>query len=184
MTLAYKASVFVRLLRLDKPAGVYLLLWPCLWSMILAYHEHNINLVSLFFYTVLFIVGAFVMRSAGCVINDLWDRDIDPKVARTKNRPLASGEISVVQAMVILALLMGIGFIILMTLNRLTILLGLGFSLLVLLYPLAKRVLPIPQLVLGLTFNAGGLMGYSALAGTLSPSTWLLYHHHIAATNK
>lgn len=123
----------------------------------------------------LFALGAVIMRGAGCIINDIWDRDIDRQVARTSARPLASGELTLTQALLFLAALLGAGLVILLQFNSLTIILGVIFLLPVALYPLAKRFMALPQLFLGLTFNAGALMGWTSITGTLAPSAWLLY---------
>ena len=170
-------------MRLDRPIGTWLLLLPALWSIMLAIGMTSQTLTQTFIQTlaqtltliVLFSLGAVVMRGAGCVINDLWDQDLDSQVERTKTRPLASGVISRKQAFVFLAMLLSIRFCILIQLPALTI--GLGFVSLgfVVLYPLMKRITWWPQAFLGLTFNFGALMGGSAVTGTLTLSSILLY---------
>lgn len=162
---------YIKLMRLHQRTGIWLLLWPCWWSITLAAG----GIIDKQGLLLLFLVGAIVMRSAGCVINDIFDRKIDAQVERTKNRPLASGMIGLKQALILLALLLATGLAILLTLNRLTILLGVGFAVMVMIYPLMKRVIKIPQIFLGLTFNAGALMGWSSVAGALPPPAWLLY---------
>lgn len=163
------------LARLDRPAGIWLLLLPALWAIALAATElHRFSFMPLRV-AMLFAAGAVIMRAAGCVINDLWDRDIDARVGRTKARPLASGALSVAQALGFLcALLLG-GFCILLLLNGATILLGLLVIPLIVIYPLMKRVTFWPQAVLGLTFNFGALMGWSAVTGQLALPALLLY---------
>ncbi|XP_065576554.1 4-hydroxybenzoate polyprenyltransferase, mitochondrial-like isoform X1 [Artemia franciscana] len=154
---------YLKLMRADKPVGTWLLFWPCGWSLALATPGSNIPDLGLLS---LFLVGAFVMRGAGCTINDIWDKDFDRKVVRTKDRPIASGEISRFHALVFLAGQLGIGLSILLQFNWNSILIGassLGF---VALYPAMKRITYWPQLVLGLTLNWGALMGWSALHGT------------------
>ncbi len=162
---------YLKLMRLHQRTGIWLLLWPCWWSIALATDTMGDMLGLL----LLFLIGAVVMRSAGCVVNDIWDRDIDPHVERTKTRPLASGVLNVKQAVILLGLLFAIGLGILLTLNQLTIALGLGFGVMVIVYPLMKRFINIPQLFLGATINAGALMGWSAATGEVAASAWLLY---------
>ncbi len=161
---------YVHLMRLDRPIGIWLLLWPCLFSLTLA--STGIPDLKLCF---LFTFGAIVMRGAGCVLNDLYDRKLDQKVERTAFRPIASGAVSVSAAIVFLVCLLSLGAIILAQFNGRTILLGLCSLPLIALYPLAKRITWWPQLVLGLTFNWGALMGWSALHGVVELPAILLY---------
>jgi len=169
---------YLQLMRADRPIGTWLLLWPCLWSIALASHvtgaEWRFFLPSPV-YLLLFSIGAFVMRGAGCVVNDLADRKYDAMVDRTRGRPLPSGRVSVVQALVFLAVLSLIGLVILLQLNRVTIFLGILSLLLVVIYPFMKRFTYWPQIVLGLTFNWGALMGWSAVTGGLALPPLLLY---------
>ena len=157
-----KVSAYLRLARVDKPVGTWLLLFPCLWSVALAASPGALPSLSLF---TLYGVGAFVMRGAGCTINDLWDRDIDKKVARTTTRPITSGEVSVKEAIGFLGaqLLTGLGTLV--CFNAQTIQLGIASLPLVIAYPLAKRFTQWPQLVLGLTFNWGALVGFTSVMG-------------------
>jgi 4-hydroxybenzoate polyprenyltransferase len=164
------AQPYARLMRLDKPVGVWLLLLPCWWSVALA--SPKIPDLWLMF---LFALGALVMRGAGCVINDIYDRKLDADVARTSTRPLASGEIKLWQAFLFLALLLLIGLGILMLFNRFTIGLGFASLLLVIIYPLMKRITWWPQLFLGFTFNWGALMGWGAVTGMIGLPTLPLY---------
>lgn len=120
-----------------------------------------------------FATGAFVMRGAGCTINDMWDRDIDGKVARTKDRPLANGDLTQTDALVFLSAQLGIGLLVLLQLNLYSIMLGAGSLALVIVYPLMKRVTYWPQLVLGMTFNWGALLGWSATQGSVDWSACL-----------
>jgi 4-hydroxybenzoate polyprenyltransferase len=163
------------LARLDRPIGIWLLLLPGWWSIMLAgggmFHT-SLKAIEIF---VLFGIGAIVMRAAGCVVNDLWDRRLDQKVERTAVRPLASGEISVAQACIFLGVLLGIGLLILLQMNRLTIALGILSLPLIILYPLMKRWTWWPQAFLGLTFNFGALMGWSAVTGAVGSPALLLY---------
>ena len=124
---------------------------------------------------ILFGIGAIVMRAAGCVINDLWDRDLDKKVERTKERPLAAGTVNAKQAMSFLAGLLTAGLLILLSMNRLTVILGIMTIPLIIAYPLMKRLTWWPQAFLGITFNFGALMGYSAISGSIGISSLLLY---------
>lgn len=151
-------SPYARLARLDRPVGTYLLMWPGLWSIALA-SSTNIPDPALL---VKFGVGSLVMRSAGCTINDILDRKFDAKVARTRTRPLASGEITLPRAMGFLGAQLSIGLGILLTLPEYAIYWGAASVVPVCLYPLAKRVFDWPQLVLGLTFNWGAILGWAA----------------------
>lgn len=167
---------YLQLMRADRPIGTWLLLWPCLWSIVLASHYRgdtdilpNIELL------ILFTVGAFVMRGAGCVINDLWDREADAKVERTKSRPLPSGRVSVTGALIFACVLFLIGLIILLQLNDFTQIVGALSLILIITYPLMKRITYWPQLMLGFTFNWGALMGWAAVNGTIELPALLLY---------
>lgn len=164
------ARPYARLMRLDRPIGTWLLLLPCWWSLALAG-----GIVPDFWYMFLFGIGSVVMRGAGCVINDIYDREFDRQVERTQTRPLASGEVKLWQALVFLALLFLIGLVILLMFNRFTVWVGVASLLLVFTYPLAKRFTWWPQLVLGLAFNWGALMGWSAVNGAIGLPSLLLY---------
>ncbi len=158
------------LARFDRPIGSWLLFLPGLWSILFAAR----TAAAAVWLTVLFGLGAVVMRGAGCVVNDLWDRKMDRQVARTKTRPLASGALRPVDALVFLAILSAIGLVILLQLNNVARLLGVASLALVALYPLAKRVTWWPQIVLGVTFGWGAPMGFAAAAGGLHwPALWL-----------
>lgn len=163
------------LARLDRPVGVWLLLLPCFWAIVLASGDVRLWGRSDLFLVALFVLGAFVMRSAGCVINDMWDRKLDRKVERTSVRPLACGSLSVMQALIFLCMLLSVGLLILLQMNMLTIILGVMSLPLIATYPLMKRFTWWPQAFLGLTFNFGALMGWSAFAGDLSFAAVLLY---------
>jgi 4-hydroxybenzoate polyprenyltransferase len=166
---------YIVLARMDRPVGVWLLLLPGLWAIALASGgAAGLGLSGLWFMA-LFFVGAVAMRSAGCVINDLWDRDLDAKVERTASRPLASGALKARQALVFLAGLLLIGLMVLLQMNSVTIILGLASLPLVVAYPFMKRVTYWPQAFLGLTFNFGALMGWAAVSGDLSVSAFCLY---------
>jgi 4-hydroxybenzoate polyprenyltransferase len=164
---------YLRLARADRPIGTWLLLWPCLWSSALAAAWVG-ELPSLYLFA-LFAVGAVAMRAAGCVINDLFDRDIDGKVARTATRPIPAGEVSVRQALVFLAALLLFGLAVLLQLSTTAILLGFASMLLVVPYPLMKRITYWPQAWLGLTFNWGALVGWAAVTDGLAWPALLMY---------
>jgi 4-hydroxybenzoate polyprenyltransferase len=164
------ARPFARLMRLDRPTGTWLLLLPCLWGVTLAGGR-----IPVFWFMILFGLGAVVMRGAGCIVNDIYDRRFDRKVERTKTRPLASGDIAPGQAIVLLAVLLLLGLGILLFFNRFTFWLGIASLPLVFTYPLAKRYIWFPQLVLGLAFNWGALMGWSAVRGSLDWPALFLY---------
>ncbi len=165
---------YIKLARLDRPIGTWLLLLPCWWGIVLS-HGGIVNMdIGGWRNMFLFALGALLMRSAGCVVNDLWDRNLDQQVERTRTRPLAAGEISVKQVLIFLAALLAPAFLILLTLPKLDIALGFAALLLVGVYPLMKRVTWWPQLFLGFTFNWGALMGWAATDGTLAaPALWL-----------
>ncbi len=156
--------------RLDRPRGTWLLLLPCWWGTALS--AGDVPRWDLF---ILFAVGALTMRGAGCVINDLWDRDIDRRVARTATRPLASGRIGVPHALGFLTLLLLIGLGVLLQLSHPAIVTGIAVTGVVVFYPLAKRVTFWPQLVLGVAFNWGALVGWAAVRGSIETPAILLY---------
>jgi len=151
------------LARFDRPIGAWLLFLPGFWSICLAAQNLSLGI----YLVALFAVGALVMRGAGCVVNDLWDRKMDAQVVRTRGRPLASGILKPIDALAFLALLCSIGLIILIQLDDPARALGVGVLVLVVLYPLAKRVTWWPQIVLGLTFGWGAPMGFAAASGRL-----------------
>ena len=170
---------YIRLARLDRPIGTWLLLFPGWWAITMAAppgHWPDWRLI------VLFGVGAVVMRGAGCTLNDIIDRDFDAQVARTRTRPIPSGAVSVWQALVFLAAQLAIGAAILLCLDRLAILLGVLVLVSIGTYPLMKRITWWPQFFLGLNFNWGALIGWAAATGTLGAPSWLLYVGGIAWT--
>ncbi|XP_068247098.1 4-hydroxybenzoate polyprenyltransferase, mitochondrial isoform X1 [Palaemon carinicauda] len=154
---------YLQLMRFDRPIGSWLLFWPCGWSIALAATPGNLPDIEMLG---LFALGAIVMRGAGCTINDMWDKDYDGKATRTAGRPLASGALSLFDALVFLATQLSIGCLILLQLNFYSILLGASSLGLIILYPLMKRVTYWPQLMLGFTFNWGALLGWSAIHGS------------------
>ena len=162
---------YLLLARLDRPIGVWLLFLPGAWGILLA----RAPWTETFRLVLLFALGSLAMRAAGCVVNDLWDRDIDRQVARTAGRPLASGALKPRQAFVFLAFLLLAGLAILLQLNARSQLLGVGSLLLVGFYPLAKRVTWWPQAVMGLTFGFGAPMGYIAAGGSFDTGFVAIY---------
>jgi len=169
-----KIKIFIELTRLNKPIGFMLLFWPCLWGLTLALNQTKE--IGLFIkYIILFFVGSVLMRSAGCIFNDIVDKDFDKKVDRTKNRPIPSGRISTQESFVYLILLCLIALIILIQFNFLTIVLGLLSMPFAFSYSYMKRLTYWPQLFLGLTFNWGILMGWTAYIGEISLEPILLY---------
>ena len=165
---------YLKLARFDRPIGAWLLLFPAWWSQTLAEMSLGRPYPDLW-YLVLFLVGAFVMRGAGCTYNDIVDRNYDARVARTAARPIPSGQVSVVQAFAFLVALCLIGLLILLQFNLFTVILGAGSLVLIAVYPFAKRFTFWPQLVLGLTFKWGALVGWAAVAGSLALPALLLY---------
>ncbi|CAK9804445.1 4-hydroxybenzoate polyprenyltransferase, mitochondrial [Anthophora plagiata] len=165
-----KIQPYLKLIRIDKPIGSWLLFWPCGWSIAMAAPPGALPDLQLL---ALFGMGAFVMRGAGCTINDMWDQDIDGMVARTKDRPLVTGEISPLQSLIFLGSQLTLGLLILLQLNLYSIILGASSLVLVILYPVMKRVTYWPQLILGMTFNWGALLGWSAVHGSCDWSVCL-----------
>ncbi|XP_059479829.1 4-hydroxybenzoate polyprenyltransferase, mitochondrial [Neocloeon triangulifer] len=161
---------YLRLMRIDRPIGSWLLFWPCGWSIASSAAPGCLPDLGML---ALFGAGAVIMRGAGCTINDMWDKDIDGKVSRTKDRPLVSGALSQGDALVFLAGQLGLGLAILLQLNWYSIVLGASSLGLVVVYPLMKRVTHWPQLVLGMTFNWGSLLGWSAVQGSCDWSACL-----------
>ena len=175
-----KLRPWLRLMRADRPIGVWLLLWPCWWSTALAARaDQDLPDIGLL---VLFAIGAFAMRSAGCIYNDILDRDIDAKVARTQARPLASGTISVRAAFALIIGLCLVGLGVLIQFNVFAICLGFASVGIVLIYPLMKRVTFWPQAFLGLAFSWGALMGWAAMYGSLALAPVVLYAAAVAWT--
>ena len=160
-------EIFLNLTRLNKPIGFMLLFWPCLWGLTIA-NDFSENNSTFYKFSVLFFLGAILMRSAGCIINDVLDKKIDSMVERTKNRPIASGQVSVKIALVLSAILCLIAFLILIQFNQTTIILGLASMPFAFSYPLMKRFTYWPQLFLGFTFNYGLIMAWVSLNDNLS----------------
>ena len=167
-------KIFIELTRLNKPTGFMLLFWPCSWGLAFAYSE-NQNLNLFLYYLVLFFLGSVLMRSAGCIVNDIVDKDFDKKVQRTKKRPIASGIISIHKSLLYVISLCLLAFIILIQFNFLTIALGIFSMFLAFSYPFMKRVTYWPQLFLGVTFNWGIIMAWASMSNTISSEIVILY---------
>jgi len=174
------ARAYLRLIRVDRPIGTWLLLFPCWWGASLA--AVSVGRWPDPWLLALFALGALVMRGAGCTYNDMVDRDIDARVARTAARPIASGQISPRRAAVFLAAQLLVGLLVLLQLNGFAVALGAGALVLVAAYPFMKRITYWPQAWLGLTFNWGALVGWTAEAGQLDTPALLLYAGGIAWT--
>ena len=167
-------KIFINLIRLNKPIGIMLLFWPCTWGLAYAYNiEQNLN--QFLYYLLLFFLGSLLMRSAGCIVNDIVDRDIDKKVIRTKNRPLANDSISLKLALTYVVILCALAFFILIQFNVLTIILGFVSMILAFSYPFMKRITYWPQLFLGLTFNWGIVMAWTAMTNNVSVEIIIFY---------
>ena len=167
-------KIFIELTRLNKPIGIMLLFWPCSWGLAYGYLE-NQNMKLFTYYLILFFLGSILMRSAGCIFNDIIDRDFDKRVKRTKKRPIAAGKISIKQSFAYVLVLCFIAFLILIQFNFLTIMLGMSSMLLAFSYPFMKRITYWPQLFLGITFNWGIVMGWVATNNYMSMEIIVLY---------
>jgi len=170
---------YLRLSRFDRPIGAWLLLIPCWWSAALAAVHAGAVLPNIW-HLALFFAGAFVMRGAGCTWNDIVDRDIDPLVERTRSRPIASGQVSLKQALAYAIAQSLLGFLVLIQFNAFTVWVGIASLAIVALYPFMKRVTYWPQIFLGLAFSWGALMGWAGAFGRLDPAAFLLYAGSIA----
>ena len=155
-------KLFIELTRLKKPIGYMLLFWPCAWGLTLAY-DFSSNLNKYFFYLVLFFLGSILMRSAGCIVNDILDKEFDAKVFRTKNRPITSGKVTVTLGIIYSFILCLLALLVLLNFNLLTIILALSSMPLAFTYPLMKRFTYWPQLFLGITFNYGIILGWTTI---------------------
>lgn len=169
LTLKHK-HYYWQLMRADKPIGIYLLLWPCLWGLFFAAHG-----IPPFDIGLIFVLGVIVMRSAGCVVNDFADRKVDGSVERTKNRPLPAGKVSAKEAKQLFALLIFIAFLLVLFLNTATIMLSVVALLLASVYPFMKRYTHLPQVVLGAAFGWSIPMAFMAISGDLPYWMWYLY---------
>ena len=167
-------NLFINLTRLKKPIGFMLLFWPCSWGLTLAY-EFNENYQLFFLYLLLFFLGSILMRSAGCIVNDIFDREFDKRVFRTKNRPIASGKISINLGLFYAAFLCLLALFVLINFNYFTIFIALGSMPLAFTYPLMKRFTYWPQLFLGITFNYGLILGWSSIFGEINIIPLIFY---------
>ena len=167
-------NLFIELTRLKRPIGYMLLFWPCAWGLTLAY-DFSKNLNDYFFYMLLFLLGSILMRSAGCIVNDILDKEFDKKVSRTKNRPIASGKISLKLALTYVVFLCFIALLVLLNFNTFTIILALCSMPLAFSYPLMKRYTYWPQLFLGITFNYGLILGWVCIANEIELVPIILY---------
>ena len=167
-------KIFIDLTRLNKPIGFMLLFWPCSWGLAHAY-SLNQNFKDFIYFFILFFLGSVLMRSAGCIFNDIVDKDFDKKVSRTKTRPIAAGLITVKQALLYVSVLCLIAFLILIQFNLFTIILGMSSMLLAFSYPYMKRITYWPQLFLGITFNWGIIMAWASINNSISLEIFVLY---------
>jgi len=177
-----RLQTFIHLTRLNKPIGFMLLFWPCSWGLTLAFYldpffgfYFNWGKLLYFKYLILFFLGSVLMRSAGCIVNDIIDKDLDKKVKRTKKRPVASGKVSVSESSIYVIILCSIAFLILLQFNLRTIILGLGSMFLAFAYPFMKRFTYWPQLFLGLTFNWGIIMSWTSVTNSIGIEPIILY---------
>ena len=167
-------KLFIELTRLEKPIGYMLLFWPCAWGLTLVY-DFSSDLNNYFFYLILFFLGAVLMRSAGCIVNDILDKEFDKKVFRTKERPIASGKISIKIALLYAVILCLFALLVLLNFNKFTIILALCSMPLAFTYPLMKRFTYWPQLFLGITFNYGLILGWTAIKSEIDIITIIFY---------
>lgn len=161
---------YIKLMRLNQPTGFFLVFWPCSFGLLLA-SQYKIPI----FFLVLFFIGSIIMRGAGCVVNDIIDRDIDKHVLRTKNRPIANGRISAFKAAAFCVFLSFIGFLILISLPTKAIYIGIFSVILIITYPFMKRITNYPQAFLAVTFNIGAVIGYFSIKSDMNYSLFLLY---------
>ena len=169
-SVAERAREYALLMRLDRPIGSLLLLWPALWALWLAGNGHPRPLV-----VVVFVLGVVLMRSAGCVINDYADRHVDPHVTRTRQRPLAAGRVTSREALTLFVVLCLLAFALVLLMNRLTVLMSIGGVVLAVIYPFMKRYTHLPQVMLGMAFGWAVPMAYAAQTGAVPPVAWLLF---------
>ena len=167
-------NLFFELTRLKRPIGYMLLFWPCAWGLTIAY-DFSLSLKIYFFYLLMFFLGSILMRSAGCIVNDILDRKFDEKVFRTKNRPIASGKISVKLGLFYASFLCLLAFLILINFNLFTIIIALASMPLAFTYPLMKRFTYWPQLFLGITFNYGLILGWTSINAEINLIPLIFY---------
>tara|TARA_A100000164_G_scaffold380828_1_gene429748 strand:- start:4299 stop:5162 length:864 start_codon:yes stop_codon:yes gene_type:complete len=169
-----QVKLFIELTRLKKPIGFMLLFWPCAWGLTLAY-DFSESLNNYFFFLILFFLGSVFMRSAGCIVNDILDKEFDAKVFRTKDRPIASEKISIKLAIFYALSLCSLALVVLLNFNNFTIILALGSMPLAFTYPLMKRFTYWPQLFLGITFNYGLILGWTSVQGQIDIIAVIFY---------
>ena len=167
-------NLFIELTRLKKPIGFMLLFWPCIWGLTLVY-DFNSSLINYIFFGSLFLAGSILMRSAGCIVNDIVDKNFDKRVERTKNRPVASGKVSVKLALIYSIVLCGLAFLVLINFNKFTIYMALLSMPLAFTYPLMKRITYWPQLFLGITFNYGLVLAWISISNEISLAPLIFY---------
>jgi len=167
-------NLFIELTRLKKPIGYMLLFWPCAWGLTIGYDFSN-SLYKYFLYLTLFFLGSVLMRSAGCIVNDVLDRKFDKKVLRTKDRPIASGKVSVTLGLIYTVILCLLALLVLVNFNYFTIMIALASMPLAFTYPLMKRYTYWPQLFLGVTFNYGLILGWTAINSSISITPLIFY---------
>ena len=167
-------NLFIELTRLKKPIGFMLLFWPCIWGLTLVY-DFNSSLNNYFFFGSLFLAGSILIRSAGCIVNDIVDKNFDKKVERTKNRPIASGKVPVKLALIYTVVLCGLAFLVLINFNKFTIYMALLSMPLAFTYPLMKRITYWPQLFLGITFNYGLVLAWISISNEVSLVALVFY---------
>ena len=167
-------KLFIALTRLDRPIGYMLLFWPCLWGLTIAY-DFNEDLFIYIKHAFFFLAGSILMRSAGCIVNDISDKNFDKKVERTKNRPIASGKISIQFALLYVIILCALAFLVLINFNNLTIILALCSMPFAFTYPLMKRITYWPQLFLGITFNYGLILGWTSIQDEFNITPFIMY---------
>ena len=170
----YQLKLFIEITRLKKPIGYMLLFWPCAWGLTIGYDFSNSHR-DYIFYLLLFFLGSVLMRSAGCIVNDILDRKFDNRVSRTKDRPIASGKMSVMRGLIYASILCLLAFLVLINFNYLTIMLALASMPLAFTYPLMKRFTYWPQLFLGITFNYGLILGWTAINSSISITPLIFY---------
>ena len=170
-----RMGAYARLVRLHQPVGIYLLLWPTLWALWIAGEGRPDERVF-----IVFVLGTIVLRSAGCIINDYADRKIDAHIWRTRDRPLATGEVSVREALILFVVLMLVGLGLVLTMNRLTQTLAVIGAMITIVYPFTKRLISFPQFVLGVAFAWGVPMAFAAQLATVPPIGWVMFAATIA----
>ena len=167
-------NLFIDLTRLKRPIGYMLLFWPCLWGLTIAY-DFNGEKITFIKYSLFFLLGSILMRSAGCIVNDIVDKNFDKRVKRTKNRPIASGKISINLALIYALILCFCALLVLVNFNKLTIILALCSMPFAFTYPLMKRITYWPQLFLGITFNYGIILGWTSINNEINISPLIMY---------